>query len=158
MICPEQTILEGDVIFALPSSGPHTNGYSLIRKILEENKDKVTDDLLMELCNPHRPYLQEIKQIMNANIPIHGLCHVTGGGFHENIVRILPSNVKEEFNEFEFSPLFKTIQKLGSVDRETMMRVFNCGWGMLVITKNEYYQQLQKLLPEIEVVGNIVSK
>ena len=158
MICPEQTICNGDSIFALPSSGPHTNGYSLIRKIMKENPDKIDDTLLTQLCAPHKSYLSEIKNIQNNNIPIHGLCHVTGGGFHDNIVRILPDGLKEEFIEFEFSSLFQRIQKLGDLDRETMMRVFNCGWGMLIITSQEYKGQLHTLLPQIIEIGKIVTK
>lgn len=156
MICPEQTICKGDLIFALPSSGPHTNGYSLIRKVMKEHHDKIDNALLKQLCAPHKSYLSEIKKIQNNNIPIHGLCHVTGGGFHDNIIRILPDGLKEDFIDFEFSPLFKKIQELGNLDRETMMRVFNCGWGMLIITTQECKEQLTELFPQIREIGKIM--
>ena len=162
MICPENMICENDVIYALPSSGHHTNGYSLISKILNDYelngkyRKEITDEFLLQLCEPHKQYLTEIIKIQNANIPIHGLCHVTGGGFHENIVRILPKQLKEQFSEFTFSSLFHKIQELGSVDRETMMRVFNCGWGMLIITGREHKDKLSSLLPEIIELGKII--
>ena len=162
MICPERTICEGDLIYALPSSGPHTNGYSLIRKIIQDHKvsgnNKITNDFLTKLCVPHRSYLKEITQLQQAEIPIHGLCHVTGGGFHDNIVRILPDGLHERFDNFEFSALFKQIQELGNVDRETMMRVFNCGWGMLIITGSEYKEWLCNTLPNATVIGKIIKQ
>ena len=161
MICPEQTICEGDLIYALPSSGPHTNGYSLIRKIIKEQldiKSKIDSEFLKQLCAPHKSYLNEITQLQNAQIPIHGLCHVTGGGFHDNIVRILPDGLQEQFDNFEFSSLFKQIQDLGFVDRETMMRVFNCGWGMLIITGSEHKERLCNTLPNATVIGRIILK
>ena len=161
MICPEQTIREGDVIFALPSSGPHTNGYSLIRKIIQDHKlcgsNKITSDFLTKICAPHKSYLNEITEVQKAKIPIHGLCHVTGGGFHDNIVRILPKGLKEEFVNFNFSPLFETIQELGNIDRETMMRVFNCGWGMLIITACENKERLFNILPNVTEIGKIIK-
>lgn len=156
MICPEQTICKGDSIFAIPSSGPHTNGYSLIRKIMKEHPNEIDDTLRTQLCIPHKSYLSEIKRVQHNNIPIHGLCHVTGGGFHDNIIRILPDGLKAEFTEFKFSPLFQKIQKLGNVDRETMMRVFNCGWGMLIITSQQYNEKLIELFPPIREIGKIV--
>lgn len=161
LICPEKTICEGDIIFALPSSGPHTNGYSLIRKIIQDHKlrdtNKITNEFLKKICVPHKSYLNEITKIQKARIPIHGLCHVTGGGFHDNIVRILPDGLQEKFYEFEFSSLFKQIQELGNVNRETMMRVFNCGWGMLIITGSENRERLFNILPDASEIGKIIK-
>ena len=86
MICPKQTICEGDLIYALPSSGPHTNGYSLIRKIYEENP---TLKVFFPLLKPHRSYLKEILKLKEEGVKISGLCHITGGGFYDNIPRVL---------------------------------------------------------------------
>ena len=162
LIQPTETIRENDCIIALPSSGPHTNGYSLIRKIIKEqvseNLSQITPEFLKDLCAPHKSYLQEIETLENENIPIHGLCHVTGGGFHDNIVRILPNTLHAEFENFQYSPLFQKIQKLGNVDDTTMKKVFNCGWGMLIITDIVYTSRIQKICPYAKQIGKITRK
>ena len=94
-------IKEGDIIFGLRSSGPHTNGYTLIRRILENEKlngRTVSKNILDKLCASHRCYLNDINKIKEANIPINGLCHITGGGFIENPPRIIPDGLQAVIN------------------------------------------------------------
>ena len=163
MVLGKQDIKTNDCILAIPSSGLHTNGYSLVRKIIRDMKEsgqegEITLEFMDALSEPHKSYLPEIEKIMEASIPFHGLCHVTGGGFDDNIVRILPNNMKAQFTEFDFSPLFKKIQKMGNISRKTMMEVFNCGWGMLLVVDPFYEDHIKNLIPSIKNIGTILKK
>ena len=128
----------GDVLLALPSSGPHSNGYSLIRKILEvSNADlnmqlgPVTlGDALME---PTRIYVKPLLQLFKS-VDVHALCHITGGGLTENIPRVLPDSTKAviECSRWQFPNVFAWLQENGNVEAKEMYRTFNCGVGMVV--------------------------
>lgn len=148
-------IQNGTILMALPSSGPHTNGYSLIRKLKKEHPHAFTDDLLNQLCVPHRSYLHEIRILQDNGIDIQGLCHITGGGFDDNISRVLPENAKVIYNNFEFSELFKELQRIGNIDIETMKKVFNCGYGMIIFIDEISKTLLENLLPEVKQIGTI---
>lgn len=142
MIRGKENIVTGDVILAFPSSGPHTNGYSLIRKILlnyiTERGLYFGPELMIEgisirkFLTPHQSYFPEVNGMLEDRINIHGLCHVTGGGYPENIPRILPEGLGAEL-EFKILEPFATLQKVGNIPTEEMYRVFNCGYGMLVV-------------------------
>lgn len=147
-------IKKNDVIIGIQSSGPHTNGYSLIRKIVDEHTDQFDKSFLEECCRPHRSYLSEINKLIEKNVSIHGLCHVTGGGFDDNIRRIIPKGLQVKWSNFEFSPLFKHIEKIGNV--KNMMDVFNCGVGMLVITDSKYLDKIQSIIPNTKYIGTII--
>ena len=103
----KKTIQIDDILIGLPSSGPHTNGYSLIRKLMKEQPNSFNTELLDSLCVPHKSYLSDITLLQQNDINIHGLCHITGGGFDDNIQRILPDNTFIVYNKFEYSSLFK---------------------------------------------------
>ena len=128
-----------DAIVAIASSGPHSNGYSLVRKVLEVSKadpdQKMSDGrtLIDTLLTPTRIYVKPILNLMKS-CKIHALAHITGGGFWENIPRVLPANTKAVCREdsWEWPEVFKWLQKNGNIDTHEMYRTFNCGVGMIV--------------------------
>ena len=135
-------IKAGDVIWAFPSSGLHTNGYSLARRIIFEDEKLGLDDILPgtgktvvdELLEIHRSYLNEF-QILSKHVDINGLVHITGGGIIDNIPRILPKNVSVEIDttSWDLPALFEYLAQRGKVSKNEMFRVFNMGIGMIVI-------------------------
>lgn len=162
-ILPRPDVVEGDLLLGLPSSGPHTNGYSLIRRIFkpeeysqkfEELGGTVLGEVLLE---PHRSYLEEIQKL-KAKIKIKALAHITGGGFAGNIPRVLPKgrNFALDKNAWEVPPIFRLIQRRGKVGKEEMDQVFNMGIGMVVIIAKEDFRVAQKALPEARGIGVIV--
>ncbi len=135
------TITAGDVIIGLPSSGLHTNGYSLARHVLFNDAgfdcDSTPSELLGEsvgiaLLQPHRCYWPAIRQTLEAEIPVNGMAHITGGGWFDNIKRILPDNVNAvcEMDLLPVPPIMKLIQAKGDIGILEMHRVFNMGMGM----------------------------
>jgi phosphoribosylformylglycinamidine cyclo-ligase len=149
-------ITPGDLIIGFPSSGLHTNGYSLARKVLLRQytlTSRVPDlkcTLGEELLKIHRSYRKTVEPRLNY---IKGLAHITGGGFYDNIVRILPEGCKALIrkNTWEPYPVFKMIQRMGRVPEEEMYRVFNMGIGMVAVIdrKNKRYMKAGKLIGEI---------
>jgi phosphoribosylformylglycinamidine cyclo-ligase len=132
-------IVPGDVLIGLPSSGLHTNGFSLVRRIFApQTYDRYMDELGrplgQALLEPHRSYLPQIRAIRRL-VKIKGLAHVTGGGFVDNIPRILPERVGVTIERVAWPvpPLFQLIQREGRIETEEMYRVFNMGIGMVII-------------------------
>lgn len=128
----------GDALIAISSSGPHSNGYSLIRKILEISKAdlnaQVGDQTLADaLIAPTRIYVKSLLALIKA-VPVHALSHITGGGLLENIPRVLPAQTKAVINtdSWTLPPVFQWLQREGNVERREMFRTFNCGTGMIV--------------------------
>jgi phosphoribosylformylglycinamidine cyclo-ligase len=128
----------GDVVLGLPSSGPHSNGFSLIRKILqlsgadlEAPLDGVS--LVDRLMTPTRIYVKPLLRLM-AEVPVHGLSHITGGGLVENIPRVIPEGLEVvlQRDSWRREPVFEWLQREGRVADAEMYRVFNCGIGMTV--------------------------
>jgi phosphoribosylformylglycinamidine cyclo-ligase len=163
---PHPGICPGDMLVGIRSSGPHTNGYSLIRKVLEGVPlETVFPELGIPLADallaPHRSYLQILQPtISDPQSPIKALAHLTGGGFIENIPRILPENVDAiiDTRAWIIPPLFRLIQERGEVAFEEMYRVFNMGIGMVVIVDKEDVDKLQKAIPEQTfIVGEIIE-
>lgn len=129
----------GDVLIGLASSGPHSNGFSLIRKIIEvagvnpaevELEGGLLSDLLMA---PTRIYVKSVLSLIKA-IDVHAVAHITGGGLTENLPRVLPANTKAVINTQSWNqgPVFDWLQQAGNVTKEEMLRTFNCGIGMIV--------------------------
>ena len=131
---------EGDHIVALGSSGPHSNGYSLIRKVLE--KSTPSAEQLNSLIEPTRIYVKSILSLSNT-LPVHAISHITGGGLLENIPRVLPDHLSAKLNSNSWSQpeIFKWLQKEGNIDSHEMYRVLNCGVGMVVIISKESSSQ-----------------
>ena len=128
----------GDVILGLPSSGPHSNGFSLIRKILEVSAADIAAPvqgiaLIDRLMAPTRIYVKALLELM-TQIDVHGLAHITGGGLLDNLPRVLPDGLEAVLERRAWSrePVFDWLQQQGRVADEEMYRVFNCGIGMTV--------------------------
>lgn len=161
-------ISTGDALLGLGSSGAHSNGYSLIRKILTKSNakldqklaDRTLGDLLIE---PTRIYVGSILNALKTE-QIKGLAHITGGGIIENIPRILPEHLAAEVDlkSWPRSELFQWLQANGNVDDEEMLRVFNCGIGMVVVCAAEQSQALGQILEStgetVFHIGNIVNR
>jgi phosphoribosylaminoimidazole synthetase len=147
----------GDVLIGLASSGPHTNGYSLIRKVIGDQEPPTT--VLDALLAPHRSYLNLVTRVREV-APIKGLAHITGGGFVENIPRVLPPNVRAEvdYAAWPMPPIFQLIQELGHISDDEMHRVFNCGIGMVIVADPAHVNAIQRTVGEpswvIGVIGN----
>ncbi len=128
----------GDVVLGLPSSGPHSNGFSLIRKILQVSKAELTQDvqglsLIDRLMTPTRIYVKPLLALM-PRVSLHGLSHITGGGLVDNIPRVIPGGLEVvlERKAWRREPVFEWLQQQGRVSDAEMYRVFNCGIGMTV--------------------------
>jgi phosphoribosylformylglycinamidine cyclo-ligase len=132
-------IAPGDRIIGLMSSGPHSNGYSLIRRILELSSLDATSPwegstLGATLLTPTRIYVRAILDLIEA-VPVHGIAHITGGGIPENLVRVLHPSVdaKVSLSAWDRPAIFDWLQKQGNVAEAEMLRTFNCGIGMMII-------------------------
>lgn len=136
----------GDVLLGLPSSGVHSNGYSLVRKIVFEHKGFCGDEYMEELgrsigeelLTPTRLYPQVCLPLIR-DFDLHGMVHITGGGFYENIPRALPNEMGAEVDAaaWEMPAVFRLLQEWGNVDWAEMYRTFNMGIGMVLITSEE---------------------
>jgi len=135
----------GDHIIALGSSGPHSNGYSLIRKVLE--KTKPTSNQLKSLIEPTKIYVKSILSLVK-NLPVHAISHITGGGLLENIPRVIPEHLtaKLDANSWELPEIFQWLQREGNIEITEMYRVLNCGVGMIVIVPKESAKEAIKIL------------
>ena len=131
-----QSICAGDVLIGLRSSGPHSNGYSLIRKVLELAGDADINghEASKVLLEPTRIYVKPILSLMEA-IEVKGLAHITGGGITENLPRILAPSVHAEIEtaSWEQGPVFDWLASAGNITTEEMRRTFNCGVGMIAV-------------------------
>jgi phosphoribosylformylglycinamidine cyclo-ligase len=165
-ILPRSDLCAGDVLIGLHSTGPHTNGYSLIRKIFEGvSLDTIFPELGMPLVDalltPHRSYLPILQPALaDPALPIKALAHLTGGGFLENIPRVLPNtlNARVQQNSWHVPPLFELIQRQGEVPIEEMYRVFNMGIGMVVIVAPGQVSTFQALVEEPTwVIGELAA-
>jgi phosphoribosylformylglycinamidine cyclo-ligase len=136
-------IREGDAVLGLASSGAHSNGYSLIRKIIEKNGTDLSTDfngkaLVDVVMAPTRIYVKPVLELMKQ-LPVKGMAHITGGGLVENIPRVLPDGVTAVLQKdaWGIPPLFQWLRQQGNVDEKEMYRVFNCGIGMALIVGPE---------------------
>ncbi|MCM1511842.1 MAG: phosphoribosylformylglycinamidine cyclo-ligase [Oxalobacter formigenes] len=155
------TIVPGDVVLGLASSGAHSNGYSLIRRILEEAKPDMNADfhgrpLADVLLAPTRIYVKPLLSLMKT-LPVKGMAHITGGGLLDNVPRVLPENCTALLYRDAWTrpPLFDWLQQHGGVADEEMHRVFNCGIGMAVIVAAS---QADAALAQLEALGEAVYR
>ncbi|UCH50777.1 MAG: phosphoribosylformylglycinamidine cyclo-ligase, partial [Chloroflexota bacterium] len=159
------SIAPGDIILGLPSSGLHTNGYSLVRKVFDIDRDpsalkvsytELKRTLGEELLQPHRCYHSELKPIFPL---VKGLAHITGGGFEGNIPRILPKGLTAQINKhaWQVPPIFKLIQEKGKIKEAEMYQVFNMGIGMVIICSPQQAAELAATLPETKKVGKVIQ-
>ncbi|MBH37411.1 phosphoribosylformylglycinamidine cyclo-ligase [bacterium] len=130
-----KAIQEGDTIYALPASGCHSNGYSLIRKVI--NDTNVLSQLnVSDLLTPTKIYVDDVNQLLSS-YKINGIANITGGGLQENVNRVLPKGLAAIIKKSNINvlPVFNQIQKYGDITEEEMYRVFNMGVGMVVISE-----------------------
>ena len=153
-------VSEGDHIVALGSSGPHSNGYSLIRKVIE--KSAPTPDQLNLLIEPTRIYVRSILSLLNT-LPVHAISHITGGGLLENIPRVMPSHLSAKLDSTSWTQpeIFQWIQDKGNIDSAEMYRVLNCGVGMVVViskdSSNEAINHLNACGEKAWLIGEVVQ-
>ncbi|MCE2593424.1 phosphoribosylformylglycinamidine cyclo-ligase [Motilimonas cestriensis] len=145
-------VAAGDALIALGSSGPHSNGYSLVRKILEvsgaDTSQAFGDTTLGEaLLEPTRIYVKQVLELIKQT-DVHALSHITGGGFWENIPRVLPANTKAviDGNSWQWPEIFNWLQQNGNVETEEMYRTFNCGVGMVIAVADADKEKALELL------------
>jgi phosphoribosylformylglycinamidine cyclo-ligase len=129
-----KSIQPGDTLLGLASSGPHSNGYSLIRKILEREPSKAAESLL----EPTRIYVKSVLKLLES-VPVKGLAHITGGGLIGNVPRMLPQGMRAVLRKkmWPRPEIFNWLQKNGTVAEDEMHRVFNCGIGMVICVARE---------------------
>lgn len=161
-------VQSGDKLVALASSGPHSNGYSLIRKIIEVSGADLQQDvdgvaLADALMAPTAIYVKPILKLINAS-EVHALSHITGGGFQENIPRVLPEGTKAviDTNSWRWPAVFEWLQQTGNVETMEMFRTFNCGVGMMLAIPEDKLDQAIALLnaegQQAWVIGDIQPK
>lgn len=137
----------GDRVLALASSGPHANGYSLIRRILE--RQRAPAHLMETLLAPTRIYVRSLLELARR-IPVHAQAHITGGGLPENLPRVLPPGTRARLNadSWQWPEVFAWLQQTGRVDTAEMLRTFNCGVGMTVVVPDEHADTALRILSE----------
>ena len=160
-------ITNGDSLIAIPSNGLHTNGYSLARKLFFEVgkynvKDKIPGldkSIGLTLLEPHINYTNHIARLINNDIKINGIAHITGGGLVENIPRILPKKCAAKINNdsWPILPIFKVMQSIGSIDDDEMFRAFNMGIGMVLIVDPQIENDVIELISPLSLAYKIGS-
>jgi phosphoribosylformylglycinamidine cyclo-ligase len=160
-------VADGDVLIGLASSGPHSNGYSLIRKIIEVSGAKLDDDLAGQplgkaLLEPTRIYVKSLLRLLKES-QVNAMSHITGGGLQENIPRVLPDDCKAviDTSAWTFPPVFQWLQEQGNVEAYEMYRTFNCGVGMIIAVpaseKDNALAILKDAGEDVFVVGTIAK-
>jgi phosphoribosylformylglycinamidine cyclo-ligase len=136
-----RSIAPGDALLGLASSGPHSNGYSLIRKIIERAEPQ------FDLLEPTRIYVKPILKLLET-VPVKGLAHITGGGITGNVPRVLPENTLARIRKDSWPrpPVFEWLQRTGNVAEDEMFRVFNCGIGMVLVLSKDHARQAAEVL------------
>ena len=153
----------GDLLYGLPSSGPHTNGYSLIRRILADRdphqrlQDGVT--LIDAVLVPHRSYLPPLLKLEKAGIVIKGLAHITGGGLVDNVPRILPSGLSARIDRRSWDPppVFRRLLAWSGMDHDEAFRVFNMGIGMVLVIAADQASPVRSVLPDAIQIGSLTA-
>lgn len=148
-------LVAGDVLVGLPSHSPHTNGYSLIRLLLEEHEP--TAEMVEWLLTPHRSYLAEVDRVQTAGLAPKALAHITGGGLFENVPRVLPGHLgaRFELGTWEVPHHFRTLVEWGALPDAEAFRVWNMGIGMVVAVAADQRGLVDEL--ELPVVGELVA-
>ena len=159
-----EAMAPGDALIGLPSSGPHTNGYSLIRKAVagQDLAQTLADGqtLADALLAPHRCYLPVIDQLQAAGFTIKGMAHITGGGFVENVPRVIPPDLSARLitRSWDVPPLFQQLVSWSGIALAEAYRVFNMGIGMVLVVAAEDAAPILDLLPEAIVIGRLAER
>ena len=150
------------VIVGIESSGPHSNGYSLIRKILSRHKPP--SSVLKTLLKPTHLYTSMVNDVVKKNIKVSGIANITGGGITENIPRIIPKHLAADIdlNGWKFPKVFQWLQEKGKISNEDMLRIFNCGIGLAIILPLSEVKSLKNLTSKYKFkthrIGKIVKR
>lgn len=159
-------IKEGDVLVGLASTGLHSNGYSLARKLFFDSLGMKPDDVLYDdvklkeaLLTPTRIYVPEILKLIESGIDIKGMVHITGGGFYDNVPRVLPegAGVKINPDSFPLPGIYKFILERSGIEARELYRVFNMGIGFIIILEESEARKCLKMLGDAVVIGNVTS-
>ena len=154
-----ENIKAGDVLIGIASSGVHSNGFSLVRKVFEMTTeslntyyDELGTTLGEALIAPTRIYVKALRAIKEAGVKINGCSHITGGGFYENIPRMLPEGARAvvKKDSYEIPAIFKLLQKTGDIEEQMMYNTYNMGLGMVLAVKPE---DVEKTMAAIESAG-----
>ena len=163
-IIRKDSVQAGDVILGLPSSGIHSNGYSLVRKVfdvehasLETHVDELGTTLGEALLTPTRIYVLPVLAALKTG-GVHGVSHITGGGFYENIPRCLPEGFQAKIEKAAIPvlPIFRMIQERGGIPERDMFNTFNMGIGMSLVVAADQADAVRAVLPDAVVIGEIV--
>ncbi len=163
-----KNVKPGDVLIGIASSGPHSNGYSLVRKIISDKKVNLSEKLHdIPLGNlllaPTRIYIKPLLALLDQ-VEVKTLAHITGGGITENLPRVLPQGLVAKINSGSWvvPPVFSWLQQMGNIETAEMFRTFNCGVGMIVcVSKEQQQATLQSLTQQGEtawLLGSIVEQ
>lgn len=161
----------GDVVIGLPSSGVHSNGFSLVRKLifkdndldLNKNYEGLTKTLGETLLTPTRIYVRPVGEVLK-NVDVHGVAHITGGGFYENMPRCLKDGLGIEIQKgtWDIPEIFPFLQKLGNVAEKEMYNVFNMGIGMILLVDEADVEKTMAILKEngedARIIGKVIDK
>jgi phosphoribosylformylglycinamidine cyclo-ligase len=165
-----QNIQAGDILLGISSNGIHSNGYSLVRKVLlekggltlDQHIDQLGHTLGEELLRPTKIYVKPILNVLK-NFEINGMAHITGGGFIENIPRMLPEGIGAEidYGSWPIQPIFDLLEEIGELKREEMFNIFNMGIGMVLAIKEENLHDIINLLEESDekvfIIGRTIT-
>ncbi|HFU3715684.1 TPA: phosphoribosylformylglycinamidine cyclo-ligase [Streptococcus suis] len=159
-------VQEGDILLGLASSGIHSNGYSLVRRVfadvsgdalLPELNGRALKDVLLE---PTRIYVQQVLPLVKAGL-VNGIAHITGGGFIENVPRMFADNLAAEIEEDKIPvlPIFTALEKYGQIKHEEMFEIFNMGVGLVLAVSPEQVEKVRELVgEEVYEIGRIIAK
>lgn len=170
-LLPKKELAAGDVLIGLPSSGVHSNGFSLVRKIIERSGIGLHQpapfepslSLARALLRPTKLYIKSVLATLKANVGVQALCHITGGGLTDNLPRVIPDGLaaKVDLSAIPPLPVFNWLAAVGNVSEAEMLRTFNCGVGMVLFVKQAKVQKaLDALLAQGEhpfVMGEMVA-
>ncbi len=145
-------IHEDDIVLAISSNGLHTNGYTLVRLLMEKmpqiKLDKINGETFIEqIMKPHTPYYKSIKSLFSDS-SVHGMAHITGGGIEGNLGRIIPDGLCAEIylDKVKTLPIFSYIKSVGNIDDAEMLSTFNCGVGMIVVVEKQNVKRIEELI------------
>lgn len=157
---------EGDIVLAAASNGLHTNGYTLVRLLMEKmpqiKLDKINGETFIEqIMKPHTPYYKSIKPLFSDS-GVHGMAHITGGGIEGNLSRIIPDGLCAEIylDQVKPLPIFSYIKAVGNIDEAEMLSTFNCGVGLIVVAERQHAKRVTELIKEhcdCYEIGKIVT-
>ena len=154
----------GQVVIGLPSSGVHSNGFSLVRKILKDNNIGLNEGFNgttvgKTLLTPTKIYVKEVLKVLEE-VKVAGIAHITGGGFHENLPRALKDGLgmKIDKSSYEVPEIFKYLQEKGKIDEEEMYHIFNMGVGMVLIVNKEDVDKTLSLINNAFVLGEVTDE